>query len=419
MQLTILVLLGGLSVVLIGVGLLGTLLGVRATLAAFGNLEIGAIMAAYYGGYLLGTQLGPGIIARVGHIRAFAAFAALNAACVLAFGLWIRPEAWFVLRLLNGAAVVGIYMVVESWLNAQTPTALRGRVFASYMVSTLLALAAGQYLLLAYRPEGLELFALATILITLGLIPIAITRVTEPGIEHLAPLGLRRLFALSPLGTIGSLTAGIVNGIFWGMTPVFAQRLQMSAAEIANLMSATIAGGALLQYPIGHLSDRHDRRSVLIAVSFATAAVAAVAGYLVLAGLPGLIVAAFLYGGLMFSLYSISVAHTNDHLDVTHTLAATQGLLFVYGFGALAGPLLGGAAMHLSGPVGLPMLSSIILLLLGVFGLARVLKRAPPPLADQAEFVPLVRTTPVVLEMHPDTEVAPELDLGRPDKDGA
>ncbi len=319
--------------------------------------------------------------------------------------MWATPAVWFLLRLLNGAAVVGVYMVVESWLNAQTPMHLRGRVFASYMLTTLVALGAGQYLLLAYNPAGLHLFAVATILVTLGIIPIAITRVSEPVIETPIHLKLTRLFKLSPLGTAGAFGAGIVNGMFWGMTPVFAQLLFMTPAEIAILMSVTIGGGALLQYPIGHLSDHMDRRSVLVLVAFISAMLSAFASYVVLENLPGLAITAFFYGGSMFSLYGLSVAHTNDNVDSSQTLSVTRGLLFIYGFGALCGPLLGGTAMGVAGPVGLPVLTTATLVILGLFGIVRMRQRPPPPTEDQSEFVPLVRTTPVVLEMHPEAEI--------------
>lgn len=408
---TILVLIGGLGVLLVGVGLLGTLLGVRAGLAAFSNLEIGFIMAGYYAGYILGTLLAPRLVRRVGHVRCFAAFAALGAASALAFGLIVHPWAWLPLRILNGACVVGLYMVVESWLNEQSAGPARGRIFAVYMMSTLVALALGQFLLLVGEPGELVPFALAAIMITLGLVPIAVTRVTEPRIDVAVPVSLGQLFRISPLGAVGALGAGLVNGAFWGMAPLFGQRLALGEAQIAALMSATILGGAILQWPIGHLSDRVDRRSVLVMVSFCTAVVAGGAGYIVTEGYPGLTATAFLYGGLMFSLYGLSVAHANDHLDQGQVLEATRGLLLIYGGGALAGPLLGGAAMTLVGPVGLPALSAATVVLLGLFGLYRMARRAPPPAAEQGEFVPMVRTTPVVLEMHPQADPAPELDL--------
>lgn len=415
MRLTVTVLLGGMSILLIGFGLLGTLLGVRATIEVFSNMQTGVIMAGYYAGYILGTWRGPGVVRRVGHIRTFAAFAALGSASTLSYGLFSDPWVWFVLRVLNGTSVVGLYMVVESWLNEKTPALFRGRVFAVYMVTTLLALAAGQFLLLVYDPATLAPFALASVLITIAIIPIAVVRVSEPLIDTHEHLSLGRLFELSPLGVAGVLGAGVVNGAFWGMTAVFGARLGMSEADIALLMSATIIGGALLQFPIGHLSDRYDRRSVLLLVSLCSAVIAALAGYLVMREWQGLTLVAFLYGGLMFSVYAISVAHTNDHLSAGQVLGATRGLLLLYGLGALTGPLVGGLLMDWVGPVGLPYMSALVLFLLCAYGVYRMLRRAPPPLEEQSEFVLLARTSPVVLEMHPQADLEPELDLSRPE----
>jgi len=411
---TIAVLLTGLALLLIGVGLLGTLLGVRATLASFNNIETGLIMAGYYVGYVAGTLLVPRIVRNVGHIRAFAALAAAAAVCSLGFGLAVHPLIWLVLRVLNGLCVVGLYMVVESWLSEQSAGPSRGRIFSVYMMSTLFALGAGQFLLLVGDPSGLVPFALAAALISLGVIPVAVTRVTEPRIELMVPVKLSELMRISPLGTIGALGAGAVNGAFWGMTPVFGQRLELADLQIALLMSATILGGAILQWPIGHLSDRHDRRSVLIGVSLVTAAVAAAVALIVIEDLPGLVIAASIYGGLMFSLYGISVAHTNDHLMPGQILEATRGLLLIYGVGALCGPIFGGIAMELLGPVGLPTVSATTAAALAAYGAYRVTRRSAPPLDEQTEFVPLVRTSPVVMEMHPYANPEPELDLSGP-----
>jgi MFS family permease len=273
-------------------------------------------------------------------------------------------------------------------------------------MSTLIALGGGQFLLLAGDPATLMPFALVAILVSLGVVPIAVTRVTEPRIELVVPVRVAELFRISPLGLVGAATAGVVNGAFWGMAPVFGQRLALGDAGIALLMSATIFGGVALQWPIGHLSDRFDRRSVLIAISFATAAVAVAIAVVVIQALPGLVPASFVYGGLMFTLYSISVAHTNDHLHSDQVLEATRALLLVYGVGALCGPLLTGLAMSLIGPFGLPALSALAAMLLGLFGLFRVTRRAAPAVAAQAGFVAMVRTTPVALEMYPEAEAA-------------
>jgi MFS family permease len=407
---TIVILLSGLALLLVGAGLLGTLVGVRATLASFSNIETGLIMAGYYVGYVTGTLLAPRVIRNVGHIRTFAALAAVTAACTLSFGLMVHPAIWLVLRILNGLCIVGLYMVVESWLSEQSAGPKRGRIFSIYMMTTLAALGAGQFLLLVGNTTDMVPFALAAILITLGVVPVAVTRVHEPRIALAVPVHLRDLLHTSPLGTIGAFGAGAVNGAFWGMTPVFGQRLELSDLNIALLMSVTIFGGAVLQWPIGHLSDRYDRRTVLIAVSLATASVAAAVALIVVDDNPGLLFAACLYGGLMFSLYGISVAHTNDHLAPDQVLEATRGLLLVYGIGALSGPLLGGIAMDLFGPVGLPAVSAGMAGVLGLYGIYRVTQRTAPPLAEQTEYVPLVRTTPVALEMHPGAEPASEFE---------
>jgi MFS family permease len=408
---TIFILLGGLSVLLGGVSLLGTVIGLRATTAAFGNLQIGLVMAGYYAGYIIGTLLIPRLIRGVGHVRCFAAFAAVAAATGLGFGLLVDPIIWFVFRVVSGICVVGIYMVVESWLNEQSAGPSRGRIFSLYMMSTLVALGAGQFLLLAGDTSELTLFALSAILISLGVVPIAITRVTEPRIELVVPVRLSELARTSPLGIVGAFCAGILSGAFWGMAPVFGQRLALADGDIALLMSSTVLGGVVLQWPIGHLSDRIDRRTVLILTSFATAGVAGAISHITAQAYPGLVPSAFLYGGLMFTLYSISVAHTNDHLAAGQVLEATRGLLLVFGIGALCGPILGGLAMKTLGPAGLPAMSSLTATALALFGIFRITRRAAPAVADQSEFVLMARTSPVALEMYPEADKAHDLDL--------
>ncbi len=396
---TTLVLIGGFCILLAGVGLLGTLLGVRATVASFSNLEIGLVMAGYYAGYIGGTYIAPRIIRNVGHIRAFAAFSAVASAMSLALGLVVAPLPWFVMRVMGGLCVIGLFIVVESWINAQVEAGKRGRVFSLYVTSTLLALGAGQFLLPLASPAELTLFAVAAMLISIGIVPIAVTRITEPGIEVGATLGFRELLRISPVGAVGVFCAGALSGAFWGMAAVFGKRMGLGAVEIAALMSATIFGGAALQWPIGHLSDRVDRRTVLILVSLATALVAAGGAWLVFDAKPGLMLAQFAFGGLMFSLYGLSVAHANDHLEAAQVLDATRGLLLIYGLGALSGPLMAGAAMDAVGPAGLPAFSTAVATVLALFALYRTTLRAPPPLNAQGEFVSMVRTSPVALEL--------------------
>ncbi len=401
---TILILIFGLALILVGSGLLGTLLGIRATIASFNPIATGLIMSGYYAGYIIGTFLGPKLIRNVGHIRAFASFAALGAASTLGFGLLVDPWAWLALRILNGFCLLGLYMVVESWLNEQSTGPARGRIFSTYIMSTLVALGAGQLILLAGDPAGMHLFAIATILICLGLVPVAVMRAHEPRMDAAEPMALKQLIIASPLGSAGCFVSGLITGAFWGMTAVFSYKMGLDEAEIAMLMTATIMGGALLQWPIGHLSDRWDRRTVLILCGIATALAAGMIAVIILMNWHLPIATSFIYGGFMFALYGISVAHTNDQLQASQVLEATRGLLLIYGVGAFTGPILVSVAMTKWGPVGLPVTSASAALALSLFGLFRMIVSKAPKIAEQADFVSMARTSPVVLEMHPEVK---------------
>ncbi len=397
-------LLLGIGVLLVGVGLLGTLLGVRAGLAGFGDAVTGAVMSAYFVGYIIGTLACPALIRRVGHIRAFAAMAAVASAAAIAHAIWVDALAWAALRVVTGASLVGLYMVVESWLNVLAPKERRGQVFAIYMMVSLIALAAGQFLLLVGNAADFVPFALVSILLSFGLVPVALTRVSEPHPVETPRLGLRRLYAISPLAMVGALASGLVLGAFWGMGAVFAHGVNVSPAGIATFMGATILGGALLQWPMGRWSDRHDRRTVLAAVSFA-AAVLAVGLYLSVTWWPtALYVCAFVFGGFAFTVYGLSVAHLHDHLGAAEALEATSGLLLVYGTGAAFGPLLSGALMSAFGAAILPAYFAVVLGGLGAYALRRMDAGAPMSTAQQGEFVAVMRTSQAALELDPRVE---------------
>lgn len=406
---TVFMLLSGLGILLVGTGLLGTLLGLRAQQELFSNTAIGAIMTAYYFGYVVGTFIVPVMIRSVGHIRTFSALAAIASTAVVCHGLFIDPYIWFGLRFLSGIAILGIYMVVESWLNEQAAQAIRGQVFAIYMMVNLGCLALGQYLILAGDISTLNLFAIASMLFTLGLVPIASTRVHPPEPQINPPSkSLPMLLRMSRLATVGAFMSGIVNSAFWGLGAVFATRIGLSETDTAIYMSITIAGGAILQWPIGRWSDRHGRRGVLTLVSFIAAILAILLVFSTHLSTTFLFVNTFLYGGMMFSIYSLSVTYMNDRLtSPEEILEATRGLLLVYGAGAVTGPILGGVLMDNFGPGTAPGYSAIILLVLSATGLSRILYKKAIPIEEQGTFVPIVRTTPVMLEMNPQTE--PEL----------
>jgi len=396
-------LLTGIGILLVGSGLFGTLLALRAGLEGFADPVIGMVMSAYFVGFFAGTFFCPALIRRVGHIRAFAMFAAIASATVILHVLVIEPGVWLILRMITGACLVGLYTVIESWLHAQTPNARRGQVFAAYMAVTLLALALGQALITRADPSGFTLFGIAAMLLSLGLVPIAFTSIAQPSPVKTPQLGLRFLYATSPAAVAGALASGLVIGALWGMGPVFAQRIGLDNAGIAGFMGATILGGAALQWPIGHLSDRVDRRRVLALVAAAGAVLALVTAAVTPGSVASLMASTFLFGGLAFSVYSISVAHLNDHLRPEQALEGSSGLL-LHGIGAAVGPATVGLLIGGFGPNSLPLYYAATLMLLAAFVFLRMRRAPPVAIEDHAPFAPMVRTSPEALAMLADAE---------------
>jgi len=394
-------LLLGIGLLLVGIGLQGTLLALRANHEHFSVTMTGFMMSAYFMGFIVGTYLCPKLIRGVGHIRAFAAFAAVTAAAAIAHGIIIDPWAWTLLRIITGTCMVGLYMVIESWLNAMASNEQRGRFFAVYTIITLLAMALGQYLILVDDIGGYRLFSLTALLVALAVVPVALTRILQPATVSTHSIGLRHLYRESPLGVSGALISGINNGAFWGLGALFAQRIGMDETGIALYMSLTIIGGVLLQWPIGQLSDRFDRRHVLAVVSLTTAAIA-VAAYTVVEQSHAVLIAISIgYGGCAFALYGLSVAHVNDHLDAEHVLEASRSLLLIYGAGAVLGPTIASYVMQQAGPGSLMLFFASTLLLLGLLALYRLRVGRTIPTEEQMDYAPMVRTSPVALELDP------------------
>lgn len=400
------VLLLGMSILLVGNGLLGTALGLRAAYERYTDSVIGIMMALYFFGFIVGTFLCPHLIKRVGYIRAFAVLAAIGAAAAVAHALFVHAAVWFALRVVSGICLVGLYIILESWLNEQASNSQRGRILALYTAVVLVALGLGQFLILLDPAVDFVAFGLVSILFCLGLVPVAATPMPEPRPVAAPRLGLGRLYRISALGLAGALVAGLVSGAFWAVGAVFAQRIGLSHAGIAAFMGATIFGGAVLQWPIGLLSDHRDRRWVLALVVF-------VCAFFALAGLAmswysqfALVTCMFLFGGTSFSIYALSVAHMNDRLeDPSHVVEVSSGLLLVYGWGAMIGPAVAGGLMQAFGPRSLLLYFGLATMLLGLYALLRIHRTAPVPLQAQGAFVPLLRTSQVALEMQPQARV--------------
>lgn len=391
-------LLVGVAILLAGNGLFGTLLAVRGSLEGMSDLTLGLVMSAYFVGFLVGTYACPLAIQRIGHIRAFALFATVASCTPVLHAMLVDPWAWGMLRILSGTCLVGLYMVLESWLTTEAPPERRGQVFAAYMIVNFLALALGQNLLLLFPSDGFQLFGISAVLFSLALVPISLTRVTQPQQVSAPRLGMRRLFDNAPASVAGALGSGLAMGSFWGMGPLLAQRLGLGDSGVAALMTATILGGAALQWPIGHWSDRHDRRFVLAWVTVAGALAALLSALMSAVALPLLLAAMALFGGFGFTVYAISVAHANDRLDPSQALQGISTLLLVHGIGAAIGPTLAGLWMGLIGALGLLVHFAIVFVALSLY-VHRQLPDEDEGEEHPVEFMPMVRTTPAAFDM--------------------
>jgi MFS family permease len=402
-------LLAGVALLLLGHGLLNTLLTLRGVAEGYSTGMIGLLMSGYFAGFLIGTWLAPSLIRRIGHIRTFAFYAALAAVAVLLHVLIVNPWVWLVLRVLYGVSLVTLYMVIESWLNAQVSGEKRGQVFALYMAVNLGALAAAQQLLSLDTPMNFTLFALAAILISSALMPITLTRQAQPALPDMPATDLLQLARIAPLPLMAAGISGLTLGGFWGLAPVYASQVGFDAAGVGLLMSITILGGAVLQWPIGLFSDKHDRRVVLLWV-VAIAAVLALVITPILSGslLLGLM---FLWGGLAFSIYSIAVAQMVDQLHPDEILSGSSGLLLANGFGAAFGPVIAGGLMHLFGAIALPLFFAVTLGILAIYSFWRPRRVVDLVTEPHGHFTPMLRTSHTVLELMPDApevEPAPE-----------
>ncbi|WP_180683936.1 MFS transporter [Tepidicella baoligensis] len=418
-------LLSGVGLLVVGVGLLFSVVGLRGGMADFSGVVLGLVMSAYFVGFVFGTFVCPIIIRRVGHIRAFAAMASLASTMPILHALWVDPWFWGALRFITGICLVGLYIVVESWLNTVAPTQHRGRVFAVYMSVNFVALALGQWLILVGDTLGFVPFVLVSIMFSFALLPITLTPVDEPEPVEAPRLSLRYLYQTSPLGVAGAVGSGLINGAFYGMGAVFAQGVGFSEAGVAAFMAATILGGAIFQWPVGHYSDRHDRRHVLLWVMVLSAVLAVLAFVLARHAEWVVIAIGLLFGGLVFTVYGLSVAHVNDLVDSSRVLEVTGGLLLVHGIGAALGPTLAGIFMDVLQPESLMLYFALVLTLLSLYAVKRIRAAAPVPEAEKFDFVMMGTGSQAVLQLDPRTPVAdakteepgaeaPPADLNRP-----
>ena len=379
-------LLLGMGILMLGAGLQSTEISLRATLEGFPAPLTGAVMSCYYLGYLLGTALAPRLVRRVGHIRVFAAMAALAAASILAQGLFIAALPWAALRGVSGICFAAIYVVVESWLNDRSTRSTRGSLFALYMAVLYVGLGSSQFLLIPSDPLTTTPFMLVATLICLAIVPIVMVSQRAPEIALPQKVRYRDLYRDSPLGVVAVTVAGMVTSNVYSMGPVYARLSGLDTSGVATFMGVSILAAVLLQYPVGRLSDRIDRRTVIAGIGILATSSAAVPA--VFPALPHALVLtlAALFSGLAFTLYSLGVSHVNDHLEPQQMVAASGALLRLNGIGAALSPILVGALIARLGPRAYFAALATLTGLLSVYDLWRKTRRRSVPVERKQPF---------------------------------
>ena len=391
-------LLLGMALIMIGNGMQSTLIGVRGGIEGFSAASLAVVTSGYFAGFLIGARAAPRLIRNVGHVRVFAALGSFMSAGLIALPLIAEPWAWTLLRVALGFCMSGVYVTAESWLNNAASNENRGKLLSAYMLAQTLGMIAAQGLLTLADAGGATLFIAASILVSLSFGPILLSATPMPAAELTQPMSLRRLYAASPLGTVGIFLLGGVFAAQAGMGAVYGTQAGLTVDEVALFVAMLFAGSLVLQYPIGWVSDRMDRRLLILSLA-AIGAGSCILGYLSDLALWPLMAAAFVMGGMASPLYSLFVAYTNDYLDLADMPAASGGLVFVYGLGAISGPLLAGWAMEAAGPQAFWLF--LVALFAAIAGYAgwRMTRRPALPAEETGAYVGVLPTSsPVALE---------------------
>jgi len=378
-------LFAGLALLMVGNGLLSSLVGVRADIAGFATVVIGVVMSMYYVGFLVGSLTIPRWLVSVGHIRVFAGLAALAAATALSYSLLVTPLAWALLRFVFGLCMSGLYVTVESWLNERASNETRGRLLSMYMLVVTFGIGVGQLLLAVANPAGSTLFILVGIVISLAVVPVALIRIPTPREVIQLHVSLGDLARIAPLGVLAVVIAGAAGSSVIALGAVYATKIGIEPVWIGAFVATSMVGGALMQYPLGRLSDRVPRRRVILLMA-ASAVVIAAAGILVEPGSTWQFVVVGAYGGLAFPMYSVAVSQINDSIPEDQLVVVAAGIVFVFGIGSVVGPLAISVLMELLGPVGYFWGLGIYFVPLVLYALVRIVSKTRP---KQREFVNL------------------------------
>lgn len=391
-------LLLGIALLMVGNGIQGTLLGVRGALEGFTTFQMSLVMSGYFMGFLGGSRLAPELIRRVGHVRVFAALGSLISATLVLFPVMPDWIAWMAMRILIGFCFSGVYVTAESWLNNASTNETRGQTLSLYMIMQMVGIISAQGLMNVGDPGGYILFVIPSVLVSLAFTPILLSITPAPVFDATKPMSFARLYRASPLGCVGMFLVGGVYSALFGMAAVWGTLAGLSVAQISVFIAAIFTGGMVFQYPLGWVSDRMDRRRLVAIVSLAGAATMA-ATVAVAPGFGVLLVVALIIGGISNPLYALLLAHTNDHLDRDDMAAASGGLLFINGVGAIAGPIITGWMMGWMGPAGFFAYIGVLVTLLAAYAFWRMTQRPALPADETGAFAIITpNASPVAME---------------------
>ena len=414
----------GIGIMMIAHGLQGNLMGIRSVIENFNFIATGTMMSGYYVGFFFGSTMAPKLVSRVGHIRVFAAFASLGSLSILIISAYVNPVVWTFARFVTGMSIVSCLVVAESWLNDRANNRTRGKLLSVYMIITYTGLALGMLLLNFDSPENYKPFILVSILLSIALVPILLTKRKAPKFKKIGTLKLKELYKISPLGFVSSFCTGIIHSALFTLAAVYAATVNFSIFEISLLLFLITIAGALFQWPIGYLSDQFDRR-VIIVLCTTVGAVFCVLSifasghtftsfptmqYINVVVDPGadklmFFIFVTVYAGASLSLFSLNVAHTNDFVPKEKFVAAGGGLNTIFGIGAMGGPIVCSIFMNEFGPNSFFIFLLIFHVIIALFALYRITRRKTED-NPESTFTPLPKNiTPLGMELDPDTGV--------------
>jgi len=392
-------LLLGMLLLMLGNGLQGTLLGVRGTAEGFSTTSMSIVMSAYFLGFLGGSRMAPELIRRVGHVRVFAALGSFISAILILYAAVPNPWAWTIMRVLIGFCFSGVYVVAESWLNDAATNENRGKTMSIYLIVQMIGIVTAQGLLNLADPNGYNLFIISSVLVSVAFAPILLSVSPAPVFQATKPMTLRRLFNTSPLGFVGAFLLGSVFSALFGMSAIFGAQIHLSVRDISIFIATIYFGGMVLQYPIGWISDKMDRRTLIMLLNL-FGALMMLAGLLVPGNFYWLLTLSFVVGGISNPLYSLYIAYTNDFLEVEDMAAASGGLIFVNGIGAISGPMVLGWLMDTYGPYSFFGFLAAILGIATIYALYRMTRRKSRTQQETSSYAALSPTsTPVAVEV--------------------